>query len=255
MSNYEAIAKFYDRLSDEGDYKKLCKYIDSLLKKHSFKGNRLLDVACGTGTLTHLLSSMGYDMIGTDESEDMLFEANRKYGSEDILFINQSAQELDLYGEVDGAVCTFDSINHITDKDGLVKAFSKISLFTVHGGLFIFDVNTVYKHRKILGNNSFVLQDDGVFCAWQNEYEEKTHTVNMELDFFCKNGNAYTRTTQLISERAYTKSELCALLKKGNFEALAFYDNLSFEEPNGKSERIFCVAKNLGGQMPTNEKM
>jgi SAM-dependent methyltransferase len=192
-----------------------------------------------------LLAQRGYDMIGVDNSEDMLSLARMKPQGEDVLWLCQEGGELDLYGDIDCAVCTLDSVNHILDFDELVRVFKRVSLFMNRGGRFVFDVNTVYKHREILGDNCFVWEDDGVFCAWQNEYDEGTNTVNMQLDFFIEHPDGYDRETQYVTERAYTRGQILEALRVSGFELVAEYDDMTFNAPDEESERVFYVAKNV----------
>ncbi|MBR5774373.1 MAG: class I SAM-dependent methyltransferase [Clostridia bacterium] len=244
-SNYDAIADFYDRFTQDVDYSARAQYISALLQGSEIGCKTVLDLACGTGSLTVLLSQLGYDMIGVDNSEDMLSLARMKPQGEDVLWLCQEGEELDLYGDIDCAICTLDSVNHITDFDELVRVFKRVSLFMNKGGRFIFDVNTVYKHSEILGNNCFVWEDDGIFCAWQNEYDEDTHTVDMQLDFFVECADGYERETQYVTERAYTRDEICNALRLGGFELVAEYDDMSYDAPRDESERVFYVARNV----------
>lgn len=244
-SNYDVIAEFYDRFTQDVDYDARADYIDKLLKGSEIGCKTVLDLACGTGSLTVRLAELGYDMIGVDNSEDMLSLARMKPNGERVLWLCQEGEELDLYGDIDCAICTLDSVNHILDFDELVRVFKRVSLFMNRGGRFIFDVNTVYKHREILGDNCFVWEDDGVFCAWQNEFEEGTNTVNMQLDFFIECVDGYDRETQLVTERAYTHEELRRALELSGFELVAVYDDMSLDAPNDESERAFYVARNV----------
>ena len=245
MSNYDAIARFYDQFTQDVDYDSRAQYISELLKGSEIGCATVLDLACGTGSLTVRLAQLGYDMIGVDNSEDMLSLARMKEQGGDILWLCQEGEELDLYGDIDCAVCTLDSVNHILDFDELVRVFSRVSLFMNKGGRFIFDVNTDYKHREILGDNSFVWEEDGVFCAWQNEYDGDTKTVNMQLDFFIENNDGYERETQLVTERAYSRKELCQALRMSGFELVAEYDDMTLNPPTEISERVFYVAHNV----------
>ena len=245
MSNYDVIADFYDRFTQDVDYDSRAQYISELLKGSETGCKTVLDLACGTGSLTVRLAELGYDMIGVDNSEEMLSIARMKHQLEGILWLCQEGEELDLYGDIDCAICTLDSVNHITDFEELVRVFKRVSLFMNKGGRFIFDVNTVYKHREILGDNSFVWEDDGIFCAWQNEFDADTNTVNMQLDFFVEQAYGYDRETQFVTERAYTRQEICKALEMSGFELVCEYDDMTFNAPSENSERIFYVARNV----------
>ena len=168
--SYNTFASFYDELTDNISYPARAAYFDSIIRRWCPKASILLDLACGTGTLSIELARLGYDVVGTDGSEQMLSEAMQNkaralYGEdfereepsdpsiERLLFLCQPMQQLDMYGTIDAAVCALDSLNHITDPAVVQKVFDRVSLFMNPGAVFVFDVNSVYKHREVLGNN------------------------------------------------------------------------------------------------------
>ena len=176
MSGYSKFAWFYDRLTGNVDYDLISRQIDRLVKRFGGRKNILLEIGCGTGSLCEKMSGLGYDVIGVDASQEMLTEAlDKKYESgSEIQYLCQDMTELDMYGTIDVTVSVLDSINHLADIEAIRKAFERVSLFAFPDGLFIFDVNTVYKHREILANNSYIYDDlDGLFCSWQNEYSSQ----------------------------------------------------------------------------------
>lgn len=245
---YSELAVFYDDLMQDAEYEKRADYLISLFLAYDKLPSLLLDAACGTGTLSVLLSKRGIkEVIGVDVSENMLAKAVEKSKEEgtDILFLNQDLAELDLYGTVDGAVCTLDSVNHITSKTELLKIFKKISLFMEPGSLFIFDVNTIYKHRHILGNHTFVFDNDDVYCCWQNFYHEKTNIVDISLDFFEKQNGLYLRRSECFCERAYTDSQLKEVLFKSGFELVDIFADMTRKKPSPKCQRKIFIAKKV----------
>lgn len=245
--SYGSFANFYDRLTENVDYKSYAAYIKRLFDSYgkNKKINSVLDVACGTGSLTAELSKLGFEMIGADSSADMLMEAQMKKTEEnlDILYLCQSAEELDLYGTVQGAVCTLDSINHITDKDDVLEAFKKVSLFTETDGIFIFDLNTEYKHREILGNNTFVYDLDDVYCVWQNEFDEENLLTHITLDIFCEEDGLYDRFTEEFDERAYSHEEVLKWLEKSDFEFVECFKEMTEEKPDEETQRLIYIAR------------
>ncbi len=245
MNSYTVFAEFYDNLTRNVGYQERADYFHRLLQLYGNGGPLLLDLACGTGTLSVEMSGKGYEVIGVDASYDMLAVAREKAEQKgrDILFLCQKMQHLDLYGTVDVVVCSLDSINHVTKPEDVQKIFQRVSLFLNEGGLFVFDANTIYKHQVILGNNTFVYDMDTVFCVWQNSYEEKGHLVKIQLDFFSREGDAYYRTGESIRERAYSTQELCQWLKDAGLELVSVYDENSMEPPKEKSQRLVYVAK------------
>lgn len=242
MNGYRALAECYDRLMDT-DYDARADYLLSLFRKYGTEPHTLLDLACGSGSLTAALCARGPDMVGVDLSQDMLSIAAEK--CPDSLLLCQDMRELDLYDVVDGAVCTLDSLNHLLRTADLSAVFARLRLFIAPQGLLIFDVNTPHKHRHTLGNNTFVLEDDEVLCVWQNTVNDKTCTVDMTLDFFweCEDGR-YERTSDTVRERAYTLNTWYKLLKGAGFAPLAVYEDMTEDAPQEDCDRWIIVAQN-----------
>ena len=219
-----------------------------LFKKYGSVPTLLLDVACGTGGFSNEFAKLGVEVIGADMSEDMLAVARENSAEQgtDVLFLCQKAEELDLYGTVDGAVCCLDSLNHITEYNTLCKAIEKVSLFLEKDKLFIFDVNTEYKHEKILADNTFIIEKDDVFCAWQNEYYPKNNTTNISLDFFVRDGEFYNRYCEEFCERAYTKAELESAIENAGLEIIGIFEDMTEQPLSEISERAVYVTRKLG---------
>lgn len=247
MSNYTDFALVYDLLMLDADYDGRTEYIIKLFEKFGKKPTLLLDLACGTGEFSVRFANKGAEVIGVDMSEDMLSVAREKNEALEnpVLFLCQPAEELDLFGTVDGAVCLMDSINHITDSKTLKTALSKVSLFLEKDCLFIFDVNTVYKHRNVLQDNTFVLEDEDVFCVWQNQTDQETLVTDIILDFFVGEGNRYERFSEAFSERAYPIESLKEMLMDVGLKTLAVLDDMSFDSPSEHSERVFFVTRKM----------
>lgn len=244
MNAYENFSEYYDLLTGDVDYPGRTDYLCALFRRHDRLPSLLLDMACGTGGFSLEFAARGMEVIGVDPSVSMLSLARDKADRANlpVLFLCQPAGELDLYGTVDGAVCCLDSISHIIDYEELCRSFSRISLFLEPGRLFLFDVNTPYKHREILGNNSFVYDLDEVFCVWQNRLCEND-IVDIQLDFFCPDGERYLRKTDCFSERAYSEKQLETALSQAGFRLEAVYGDLTEEAPGPDSERNIYVAR------------
>ncbi len=247
MSNYCNFAYVYDLLTSEIDYKKRAGYFDKLVLEHGGFHGILLDLGCGTGKLSEPLSDLGYDVIGVDSSEEMLSVALEKKfeNQKDIMYLNQNMTELDLYGTVDVAISALDSLNHLTDYDDFINALKKVSLFLHPDGVFIFDVNTVYKHREILANNTFVYDYGNVYCVWQNSISDND-IVKMDLDIFVsENGDNFIRMEDSFSERAYSPLQIESALKEANLAICAIYSEDSFDPPSENEQRLIYVVKHI----------
>ncbi len=243
---YDNMAYVYDKLMLDADYEKRAKYCLSLFEKFDRKPTLLLDLCCGTGNFSVLFSKENISVIGNDISEDMLSVARQKSEGLDILYLNQSAEDLDLYGTVDGAVCLMDSLNHITDYEVLKNAVKKVSLFLEKDRLFIFDVNTPFKAESVLGNNTFVSEENGVFIAWQNEYDKNLKTNNIYLDFFMETAEGkYERKSEEITEKVYLESEIEEALNEAGLRIEAIFDDMKKTPPTEKSQRVFYVTRKL----------
>ena len=240
--SYDLFAEYYDELMSEADYPSRAKYIDGIIRQYKPDAHLLVDLACGTGSMTVEFAAMGYDVIGVDISESMLSKAREKSDS-GILYLCQSMQELDMYGTIDAFVCTLDSLNHIENREQLLLALSRVSLFLEPDGVFVFDMNTPYKHEYILGDNSYVYETEDVFCVWRNEYAGEGR-VNIALDFFEQQDDGrYVRECEDFSEVAYSLEETEQLLNEAGLELLAAYDDMTHEAPQPDSQRIVIAAK------------
>ncbi len=243
---YNDFAYSYDALMQDVDYEKRTEYLCSLFNAFDRMPTLMLDLACGTGEFSNRFAKTGVSIIGVDMSFDMLSIAREKSAEQgnDILYLCQDAAELDLYGTIDGAICCLDSLNHITDYKKFCKAIERVSLFLEKDRLFIFDLNTEYKHSEVLGNNTFVIDTDSVYCVWQNEYDGK-NTVEINLDFFTPDGDAYYRSGESFCERAYTNDEVKNALEKAGLKIEAVYEELTQNAPTDTTERVVYVTRKV----------
>lgn len=248
MSAYSSFAKYYDLLTKNVDYGARAAYFDALIRRYLQSADNVLDLACGTGSLAIEMLKRGYEMTGADASAEMLTEALQKtYAMEKkILFLHQAMDELDLYGTVDVTICALDSLNHVEHLQTLSEAFKRVALFTNPGGLFIFDVNTAYKHREVLGDNTFVYDLPEVFCVWQNQRGAERNRVDIALDFFAPQPDGgYLRAREAFSEWIYTDAELRELLCEAGFKHLQTFEGDTFSAASEHAERLVYVAKKI----------
>ncbi|MBQ6023629.1 MAG: methyltransferase domain-containing protein [Clostridia bacterium] len=238
-------AKIYDKFTDASDVRARADFITEALRRYGVVEGILLDLACGTGRLSEAFILAGYDVISVDYSSEMLQAARErllKYGAK-ALMLQQDMRELDLFGTVRAAVCSMDGVNHLLTPEDVRRVFGKVSLFTEPGGVFIFDVNTVYKHRQVLADNTFVYEDDTDFLVWQNEYCAEDDTVQMLLDTFSvRQDGAYVRYSDEITERAYELDDIEEMLKGAGFSEVYRFADRSFEAPQKDEERVYFAA-------------
>ena len=247
MNGYGDFAAFYDALTDDVDYAAWADYLLAAFSRHGGAAHTVLDLCCGSGSLSLELADRGCEVIGVDGSADMLAVAREKTAAEgrDILFLCQDVRALDLYGTVDGAVCMLDSLSHILHTEDLREIFRRLGLFIAPDGLLIFDVNTPYKHAHVLGDNAFVYEREEFVCAWRNRYLPATHEVEMALDFFLEEEDGtYTRYTDVVRERAYSLQTWKNLLTEAGFDLLGVYGERRFTAPAEDAQRWVLVAKN-----------
>lgn len=243
MAGYGLFAQVYDKLTENVPYDEIAQYYDRMIKRHG-GGSFLADIGCGTGNLTTRLAGLGYDVIGADASVDMLSVAINK-PHDGVQYICQPMTELELFGEADVIVSTLDSINHLANAAEIKRCFDAAALNLREGGLFLFDVNTIYKHKNVLAENTFVYDVDGVYCVWQNRFDPQDFGVDIDLDIFaeCEEG-LYERMEESFREIALPQAQLSAMLESAGFEVVEVLEYLTENPPRESSEKLmFCARK------------
>lgn len=247
MSGYRHLARYYDVLTQNVGYARRAAYFDELIRRYA-RNERpvlLLDLACGTGSLSVELANRGYDVIGTDASQDMLLAASSKAAGvgADILFLCQSMEKLDLYGTVDACVCALDSLNHLPDEAALSRVMNRVALFLCPGGIFVFDVNTAHKHRHVLADNVFLYDLPQVYCVWQNRFHEQGCRVDITLDLFGREADGrFARYTERFSERVFSGACLERCLKENGLRLLEVFAEDTLEKPREDTQRLVYIA-------------
>lgn len=262
LEAYTGFAAVYDTFMDNVPYREWGGYIHSMLCEKGVKDGLVLDLGCGTGTMTEILAGYGYDMIGADNSEDMLELAMEKriQSGHNILYLLQDMREFELYGTVRAVVSVCDSLNYITDPEDLENVFRLVNNYLDPGGIFLFDFNTEYKYREVMGDCT-IAEDRGV-CSfiWDNYYYEEERINEYDLTLFVgetgqpdpdtdepdKEGQLYRRYTETHYQRAYTLEEMQRLLEKAGLVFEAAYDMDTKEVPGDTSERICVIAREHG---------
>ena len=205
MSAYEALAGVYDALTGDVGYEKRADYIEKLFLKSRIPVHTVLDLACGTGSMTALLTERGYELIAVDESPDMLAAAREKASDltgEPPVFLNQSMEALDLYGTVDAAICCLDSLNYLAGPREVQKTFQRLHLFISPGGLLVFDINSAAMLRELDGQ-VFLDEQEDVYCVWRPEFEKRSRVCTYWMDIFTKRPDgAWERSVEQHRQKA-----------------------------------------------------
>lgn len=285
MDAYTAFSRVYDRLMENVPYELWAEKIDRFIKEYGIskpcrdatdplesERNLVLDLGCGTGKLTRLMYDKGYDMIGIDISPEMLEIARSKSGNldvecdlynekiaksqeDEILYICQDMCELDLYSTVGTVISTCDSINYLLEDEEIMACFEGVSKFLYPGGLFIFDFNTVYKYRDVIGETTIAENDEDVSFIWENFFDEEEGINEIDLTLFIKSetdDNLFIKEEEVHCQRGYTYSQICGYLKKAGLSVVKAVDERKLGEAESgaeyvegfdTAERIFVIAK------------
>ena len=244
MDAYHALAASYDRLTNDVDYEATVEFYMEILRRERVKPRTVVDLACGTGSVTAILAKMGYPVLGVDMSEEMLTEAMGKVMDMENppRFVCQKLQELKLPRAVDMAVCALDSLDYITNPDDCKEAIRRIYKALNPGGIFIFDVNTPEKLLSMDGQ-VFLDEDDDVYCVWRGEFDEETNICTYWMDLFQRQGKIWNRSYEEHREYAYSEEQLRGYLKAAGFTHIVVYADRLFEAPREGEQRIYIKAR------------
>ena len=244
MDAYTSFASVYDLFMDNVPYEEWCAFLCKILAQHGITDGPVLDLGCGTGKMTRLMSEQGYDMTGIDNAAEMLQIAAMEPGEVPILYLLQDMQDLELDGCVRAVYSVCDCVNYVLDEEELQQAFSRVHEYLEEDGVFIFDVNTSYKYTKLLAENTFAeSRDEGSFI-WDNYYDEEERINEYELTLFIPEGDElYRRYTETHYQRNYETETLLKLLKNAGFTDICVYDDYTDAPLCETSERAVFVAK------------
>lgn len=248
MASYESFARVYDLFMDNIPYEKWCGYLHTLLKKYGVTDGLVLEIGCGTGTMTELLAGCGYDMIGVDNSADMLEIAQEKKeaSGKDILYLQQDMRNFELYGTVHAIVSVCDSMNYITDEADLLKVFRLVNNYLDPGGVFIFDFNTLWKYEQ-LGESVIAENREESSFIWENWYDPEDQVNEYDLTLFIRNDEGlYEKYEETHYQRGYALETVFRLIGQAGMKLEAAYDAFTFEKPRPDSERVYIVAREQG---------
>jgi len=233
--SYTALADCYDRLMKGADYSGWADFITEYLKSYGIEpGALMLELGCGTGSMTVELARRGWDMTALDLSPDMLIAAREKIARPenadigDILLLCQDMRSFELYGTMAAVVCVLDGINYLTETRDLRACFKTVMNYLDPGGVFIFDVNTPYKFKNIFGQREMILEDEGVFCGWKNNFDRESLICEFDLTIFKQEESGeWYRFSEKQYERCYGITSLTKNLERAGFEEIKFFSGYS----------------------------
>ena len=249
MESYGRFAGVYDVFMDNVNYREWADYIIETLAQDGIRDGLVLELGCGTGTVTEMLADAGYDMIGIDNSEEMLAEAmeKRAESGHDILYLLQDMQDFELYGTVRAVISVCDSMNYLTDEEDLEYLFALVNNYLDPQGIFLFDMNTVYKYQTMIGNTTIAENRDEGSFIWENSYDEETGINTYELALFIpREDGLYEKDEEVHYQRAYSLEKIKELIGKAGMELLAVYDAYTLEPPKEDSGRLTFVVREHG---------
>ena len=249
MDAYTSFARVYDTFMDNIPYEEWAVYLTGLLNEYGVNDGLVLDLGCGTGNMTELLAKEGYDMLGVDNAEEMLEIAmeKREKSGHDILYLLQDMREFELYGTVRAVVSVCDSVNYIDEEEDLTEVFRLVNTYLDPGGVFIFDFNTLYKYREILGDRTIAENREDCSFIWDNYYYEEERINEYELSIFIREKeNLFRRYEETHFQRGYTLDEMIRMIKDSGLEFVTAYDAFTREAPKEDSERIYVIAREKG---------
>ncbi len=250
MDAYTSFASVYDTFMDNIPYEEWAGYLIGLLREYGIEDGLVLDMGCGTGSMTELLADAGYDMIGIDNSQEMLelAMAKRIISGSEILYLLQDMREFELYGTVRAMVSICDSLNYITEEEDLLRVFRLVNNYLDPKGVFIFDFNTLYKYREVLGDTTIAEDREECSFIWDNYFYEDEQVNEYELSLFIREGDVglYRKYQETHLQKAYELQTIKRLIEQSGLEYITAYDAFTKEAPTAESERIYVIARERG---------
>ena len=250
MEAYSSFAQVYDLFMDNVPYEEWSRYLISLLKEYQVTDGTVVELGCGTGKMTRLLADAGYDMVGVDNSAEMLEIAGERQEEEernDILYLLQDMRELELFGNIRAIVSVCDSMNYILKPEDLKKVFELVKEYLAEDGVFIFDLNTVHKYRDLMGECTISENREESSFIWENYFYEDEMVNEYDLTLFIRNDEGlYEKYEETHYQKAYALETVCQLIRQAGMKLEAIYDAFTFEKPRPDSERVYIVAREQG---------
>lgn len=244
MDVYSSFAQVYDLFMDNVPYDEWCAFLCELFKREDIWDGEVVDLGCGTGTLTRKMAAKGYHLTGIDNAAEMLSVASQTEGNENILYSMQDMQAFELPGPVKAIYSACDCMNYLTEKEDLLKTFRCSYRYLNTGGIFVFDMNTPYKYRELLGENTIAeSREEGSFI-WENYYDEEEKINEYYLTLFVQEQeDLYRKYEEFHYQRCYEPEEVLDLLKKAGFKEFFVYEAYTNQPLKEDSERMMFVAR------------
>lgn len=249
MEAYTDFAEVYDTFMDETPYEEWKEFLVKKLREHGIENGLVLDLGCGTGVMCELLDEAGYDMIGVDVSEGMLNIAmeKRAESGKNILYLEQDMREFELYGTVRAVVCVCDSLNYLLLEEELEEIFRLVNNYLDPGGIFLFDFNTVYKYKEIIGDTTIAENRDECSFIWENYYHEEEEINEYDLTFFVREeDDRFRKFTETHYQRGYTLEQMKRLVEDAGMIFVEALDAQTHGKVREDSERVYVIAKESG---------
>lgn len=259
MDAYSSFAAVYDMFMDNIPYDEWCKYLTTLLQEYGVSEGLVLELGCGTGTLTRLLAARGYDMIGVDVSAEMLeiaAERSVEIGTEPgILYLLQDMRDLELYGTVRAVVSICDSVNYLMEYEDLVEVFKRVNNYLDPGGIFVFDLNTTYKYEQLLGEQTIAENREEGSFIWENYYNAEEQVNEYDLTLFIREEDQrYRKYEETHYQRAYSLETVKQAIETAGMEFVTAYEAFGKKPPAQNSERIYIIVRERGKNSLSGEE-
>lgn len=247
MDAYTGFAEVYDEFMEDVPYEKWRDLVVAELKKEGIADGLVLDLGCGTGTFTRMLAEAGYDMIGVDGSQEMLMEAREKTADRGILYLCQDMREFELYGTVRAIVSTCDTMNYLLTPEDFIRTLRLANNYLDPGGVFIFDLNTLYKFREVMGNTTIAENGEDASFIWDNYFDEETGRNEYDLTLFIRQENGlFARVSEVHEEQGYAPEQILEFIACSGMEYVRAFDAETGGEPHETSEKVFYVVREHG---------
>ena len=244
MTAYETLAAAYDGLTTDVNYTAVFRFFKEVLRKEGLEPETVVDLACGTGSMSVLLAQDGYRVLGVDLSEEMLTVAAQKAATlsdNPPYFIRQPMERLRLPYEVDAVCCFLDSLNYVTKPEACRQTFERVYRALKSGGVFFFDVNTPFKFKWMDGQ-TFLDETQDSYCVWRVEFDEETRLCYYGIDLFRRKGELWERSVEQHCEYAYEPADLCRWLQEAGFARVQIYGDRTMQAPAEDAHRIYIAA-------------